>query len=211
MRNERVNRRTFAVSTIAAIMLIATMTSMSTTGNVFASDRNQVTSQVNDCANDKMPTNVGCQTIDSQIQGDRNSVDLTAQQKFPRVTSEPPVDQGFTIEGSGTTTGASFECTPPIPSNLAISIVFSAQSDGDVTGTYELRGGGSIFTGELTDGTTDGNTFTLSGVGEISICTPQVVDTEVTISGDCGNGVPFTYRDESAEGTFTGDVECTLT
>jgi hypothetical protein len=324
MRNERVNRCTLAVSTIAAIMLLATTTSMATTGNVFASDRNQVTSQFNDCANDKMPTNVGCQTIDSQIQGDKNSVDLTAQQKFPSKTTEPPppsetatliisknvecadgrecpglpepddflitvtpsngpqpdpvpgssedtsvtitpgeysIDEtgpedpdgldfvvstfsidcnsatngpilsgeekecqitniyeeeepptGFTITGSGSTTGASFECTPPVPPTVQISMQFSAQDDDTVSGTFTISAPGSLFTGEITDGTTDGNTFTLSGTlpGD-SVCIPVVVDSDVTISGDCGNDVEFTYRDESAEGTFTGNVDCTLT
>ena len=40
------------------------------------------------------------------------------------------------------------------------------------------------------------------------VATP--VDT-ITISGDCGDGVPIAYRDPNTEATFTGTVECTLT
>ena len=141
---------------------------------------------------------------------------LTSQQTFPSVTREPPTTEppsptGFTVEGTGSTTGASFVCDPTVPPTLAISIEFSAQSDGDVTGTYAISAPGfEDFTGESTDGTTDGNTFTLSGVGEPP-CLPFVDPNDVTISGDCGDDVTITYEDLSAVGTFTGDVECILT
>jgi hypothetical protein len=38
----------------------------------------------------------------------------------------------------------------------------------------------------------------------------QTVVDEITISGDCGDGVTITYRDPLSVGTFTGDVDCTL-
>jgi hypothetical protein len=47
---------------------------MATTENVFASNSNQATASTNDCGNGQMPTNIGCQNVDSQIQGDGNSV-----------------------------------------------------------------------------------------------------------------------------------------
>ena len=46
-------------------------------------DKNQATSQANACGNGKLPLNVGCQNIDSQIQGDENAVSLAAEQAFP--------------------------------------------------------------------------------------------------------------------------------
>jgi hypothetical protein len=216
MVNEKIKqpRLAIAVVTIATVMLIAATTEMAITGYVFAYNRNQASSAANDCGNGQIPTNIGCVNIDSQIQGDENSVALTSQQTFPSVTREPPSPPeptGFTITGTGATTGADFVCTPAVPPDTAISIEFSAESDGTVTGTYAISSPGfPDFTGELTDGTTDGNTFTLSGVGQPP-CTPFVDPNNVEISGDCGEGVTFTYRDESAVGTFTGDVECTLT
>ena len=94
MRNERrVSRHTLAVVTIAAIMLIATTTSMATTANVFAYTRNQATSSANACGNGEVPTNIGCQNTGSQIQGDENAVALTSQQTFPAVEEEDEVSR----------------------------------------------------------------------------------------------------------------------
>ena len=100
MRNDNVNKRALAVTTVAALMLIATMTSMATTENVVAYTRNQATSSANACGNGEVPTNVGCQNTASQIQGDENSVALTSQQTFPSTTTstEPPT----TITRQGT-------------------------------------------------------------------------------------------------------------
>ena len=53
--------------------------------------KHQATSQTNTCGNGEVPINVGCQNIDSQIQGNENVVSLTAQQTFPAsVTPSPP-------------------------------------------------------------------------------------------------------------------------
>ena len=51
-------------------------------------EKNQAVPQVNDCGNDKLPLNVGCQNIDSQIQGDENVVSLAADQVFPEIEEE---------------------------------------------------------------------------------------------------------------------------
>ena len=190
--------------------------------------KNQATTGTNACGNGQEPTNIGCQNIDSQIQGDENSVALTSQQTFPSVTREPPSPPeptGFTIEGTGeaiTGTGEeqTFTCKPGsvLPAALQrpdvpLDLLFSAQSDGTVSGTYTLTasipGPDVVVEGVFTDGTTDGNTFTLSGEGD-SLCLPIVTPNLVTISGDCGDDVTMTYEDESAAGTFTGNVECTL-
>jgi hypothetical protein len=70
-------------------MLVATA---ATPENAFAYKKNQATTQTSACGNGEIPTNVGCQNTDSQIQGDENSVALIAQQTFP-VQEELPVDE----------------------------------------------------------------------------------------------------------------------
>lgn len=45
----------------------------------------QASSQANACGNDEMPINVGCQSTDSQIQGEENAVGITAQHTFSEV------------------------------------------------------------------------------------------------------------------------------
>jgi len=69
-----------AVAAVAA-MLVASLVG---TNTVFAGgyEKNQATSQANACGNGKLPLNVGCQNIDSQIQGDENAVSVAAEQAF---------------------------------------------------------------------------------------------------------------------------------
>ena len=216
MVNERTKqpRLAIAVIAVAAVMLVAATTEMAISGYVFAYNRNQAKADFNECGNGQVPTNIGCQNIDSQIQGDENSVALTSQQTFPSITTEPtppPPPTGFTVTGSGEGNSETFECTPPVFPGLTFTLDFTAQSDGTVSGTYTMSIEPlGMTTGDLTDGTTDGNTFTLSGEG-VPFCIPVVIPNLVTISGDCGDDVTITYEDESAEGTLTGNVECTLT
>jgi hypothetical protein len=70
---------------ITAVMLLGTtaISTLTTAESVFAYRNNQATSQVSDCGNGFEPTNVGCQNTASQIQGDKNTVALSAQQTFP--------------------------------------------------------------------------------------------------------------------------------
>ena len=77
------NTKSLAVVAIAAVaaMLVASIVG---TNTVFAGgyEKNQATSQANACGNGKLPLNVGCQNIDSQIQGDENAVSVAAEQAF---------------------------------------------------------------------------------------------------------------------------------
>jgi hypothetical protein len=77
------NTKSLAVVAIAAVaaMLVASLVG---TNTVFAGgyEKNQATSQANACGNGKLPLNVGCQNIDSQVQGDENAVSLAAEQAF---------------------------------------------------------------------------------------------------------------------------------
>jgi hypothetical protein len=81
------NRNTKIVVTtvITAVMLLGAtvISTMSTTQNVFAYRNSQATAQANVCGNLLTPLNIGCQNIDSKIQGDRNAVALSAEQRFP--------------------------------------------------------------------------------------------------------------------------------
>jgi hypothetical protein len=217
MANDKIKQPRFAIvlTAIAAVMLVAATTEMAITGYVFAYSRNQATSSVNECGNGEMPTNVGCQNTDSQIQGDENSVAMTSRQTFPSVTSEPT---GFSVEGEGTGIigegeGQTITCTQTgtNPVGAILNLNFEAQSDGTVSGTYTIDSStpGLDRDGTITDGTTDGSTFSLTGEGS-SICFAEPQTGEVTISGDCGDGVEIRYEDTGASGTFTGDVDCTL-
>jgi hypothetical protein len=53
-------------------------------------EKNQAISQANACGNGELPLNVGCQNVDSQIQGDENVVALAADQFFPEIAEEEP-------------------------------------------------------------------------------------------------------------------------
>ena len=44
-------------------------------------EKNQATSQANACGNGKLPMNVFCQNIDSQVQGDENAVAASVSQQ----------------------------------------------------------------------------------------------------------------------------------
>jgi len=77
------NTKSLAVVAIAAVaaMLVASVVG---TNIVFAGgyEKNQATSQANACGNGELPLNVGCQNVDSQIQGDENAVAQAADQWF---------------------------------------------------------------------------------------------------------------------------------
>ena len=71
-----------------------------------------------------------------------------------------------------------------------------------------------VIDGHITDGTTDGNTFSLTAARERTLCGGSVTG-EVTISGGCGDDATVRYDEthglDHGSGTLTGDVECTLT
>jgi hypothetical protein len=222
MCNGRVNRRTIAVTIATIILITATTTSMATTGNALASSRNQATGAANDCGNGQIPTNIGCQNSDSQIQGDENSVAISSQHIFPSVTREPPsppTPTGFTVTGSGT--GITLTCPQGEFPGQPFSVQFSAQSDGTTTsGTYTISftdssGERVIREGVLTAGSTDGNTFSLGGIDNVSLCGDPdgglPTDVAAGVGGDCGDNVTnLLYSDFWTVLTLTGNVECML-
>jgi hypothetical protein len=108
----------------------------------------------------------------------------------------------FTIVGS--LNGAIITCEQQnLPSNMFIDA--TGGESGTVTGTVTLDEAIVVFMLPITGGTTDGNTFSLSG--EDGRCNGGAF----TVSGNCGTGVfPVSYEEDDASGTFEGDVECTL-
>jgi hypothetical protein len=125
-------------------------------------------------------------------------------------TPPPPPDVSFTVVGEGSE--GEVVCDPPAPDRETFISFSAGGEDGTVTGTYTFSDPVAPFTreGVITEGTTDGNTYTLSGEN-LSICgAPGTVVDEITISGDCGDDVTITYEDPATVATFTGDVECTV-
>jgi hypothetical protein len=81
------NTKPLAIVAVAAIAAMLVATSLVSTNDAFAGkkkyEKNQAISQANACGNGKLPLNVGCQNIASQVQGDENAVAQAAEQFFP--------------------------------------------------------------------------------------------------------------------------------
>ena len=78
------------IAMIAVIAATLVGTTAITADSAFAYERNQAISQTNACGNGELPLNIGCQNIDSQVQGDENVVALGAAQVFPEIHHEEP-------------------------------------------------------------------------------------------------------------------------
>jgi len=78
------NNKSMAIVAVAAVAAMLVVTSLIGTNAAFAGgyEKNQATSQANACGNGELPLNVGCQNVDSQIQGDENAVAQAADQWF---------------------------------------------------------------------------------------------------------------------------------
>lgn len=121
-----------ALAVITALMLLSTTATiiMSTTQNVFAEKygKNQATSQANACGNEFLSLYKGCQNIHSQVQGDKNAVALSAEQRFPNPSPPNPPD---TCE----------ECFTAFLSNTEIDLFLnelSANTLGQLTSLEQL-------------------------------------------------------------------------
>jgi hypothetical protein len=77
------------LTTITALVLIISAVTTITPEDAFAYENNQAASQTSVCGNEFIPLNIGCQSTDSEIQGDENAAALTAQQTFPEVKLPP--------------------------------------------------------------------------------------------------------------------------
>jgi hypothetical protein len=111
-----------------------------------------------------------------------------------------PPTGAFTINGEASGT---IECQGEDPASSDISIFVTGEESRTVTGSVIFVLEGGTLPIDVTGGTTDGDTFSVSGA--LGICSGAF-----TVSGDCGTGVAVSYEDSAGSGTFTGDVECTL-
>ena len=83
------NTKYMVVIAAMAVMLIGA-TALATSESAFAGghghkksyEKNQATSQANACGNGKLPYNVFCQNIGSQVQGDENAVVASGSQQI---------------------------------------------------------------------------------------------------------------------------------
>ena len=82
------NFKYIAMMAVIAATLVGTTTI--TADSAFAYEKSQAISQTNACGNGELPLNIGCQNVDSQIQGDENSVALAADQVFPSFENDEP-------------------------------------------------------------------------------------------------------------------------
>ena len=77
------NTRYLLIVAAVTVMLVSA-TALSTTDNAFAGkkkyEKSQAASQANACGNGKLPLNVFCQNLLSQIQGDGNAVNVIGVQ-----------------------------------------------------------------------------------------------------------------------------------
>jgi hypothetical protein len=83
------NFKYIGIVTVLAATLVGT--AAITADSAFATkykEKNQAVSQANACGNGELPLNVGCQNIDSQVQGEENVVSLAADQTFPSIEDD---------------------------------------------------------------------------------------------------------------------------
>ena len=71
------------IAMVAVIAATLVGTTVITADSAFAYEKSQAISQANACGNGELALNIGCQNVDSQIQGDENGVSLAAEQAFP--------------------------------------------------------------------------------------------------------------------------------
>jgi hypothetical protein len=81
------NTKYMVIIGVLAVMMIG---ALATTDSVFAYEKSQAVSQVNDCGNGELPLNVGCQNTASQIQGDGNEAALASEQAFEGESNNVP-------------------------------------------------------------------------------------------------------------------------
>jgi hypothetical protein len=78
------NSKSLAIVVVAAVAAMLVATSLVGINDAFAGkkkyEKNQATSQANACGNGELPLDVYCQNINSQIQGEENSVALSGFQ-----------------------------------------------------------------------------------------------------------------------------------
>jgi hypothetical protein len=117
--------------------------------------------------------------------------------------------QGKVIEGRGT---GQLNCpsgsSPPGDETI---FIIANKFKGSTSGSFNV-GSQETFLfkfGFITGGHISAKQFTLTGIEEEDdLCSSQV-PTTITITGQCGQGVPIQFRSSSGqEGEFVGNVAC---
>jgi hypothetical protein len=125
---------------------------------------------------------------------------------IPSGPAPPTPAVAFTIVNAALDlTGAITNCEgTTIASRMEIDV--TGDESGRVTGTVTIDEAINIFPLQITGGTTDGNTFSLSGPEGRCGGGP------FTISGDCGINVAVRYEEGDASGNYgsPAGVVCTL-
>lgn len=132
------------IATIVALLVATAAVSLANPEFVFAYEKNQATSQANDCRNGQEPEHIGCHNIDSSIQGDENIVNIIGQQSFPTRTVEPLPEETATLIVIKKVVCVPGEECPPLPA--ATEFMLSVADDngdeipveGSSTGTEVL-------------------------------------------------------------------------
>jgi hypothetical protein len=120
--------------------------SISTSYNALAYKKNQATSQANACGNDFLPTNIGCQNTDSQIQGDENTIALASQQTYPEVEREKPPKNICPIVAPNYVWDLTLnQPLPPLPEVLPAGTVLCSDDGLGIQFVDTLGGGGAII------------------------------------------------------------------
>jgi hypothetical protein len=126
---------------------------------------------------------------------------------IPSGPAPPTPAVAFTIVNAALDlTGAINNCEgTTIASSMEIDV--TGDENGRVTGTVTIHEGIIVFPLQITSGTTDGTTFSLSG--EEGRCEGGAF----TVSGDCGINVAVRYEEGDALGSYgsAAGVVCTLT
>jgi hypothetical protein len=86
--HRNMNFKYVAMVAVIAATLVGTTVIAADSAYATKYDKNQALSQANACGNGELPLNVGCQNVDSQVQGDENVVSLGAAQAFPSLEAE---------------------------------------------------------------------------------------------------------------------------
>jgi hypothetical protein len=124
---------------------------------------------------------------------------------IPSGPAPPTPAVAFTIVNTGSITGAITNCEgTTIASSMEIDV--TGDENGRVTGTVTIDEAINVFPLQITSGTTDGSTFSLSGPEG------RCAGGAFTVSGDCGINVSVRYEEGDALGNYGSapGVECTL-
>lgn len=199
-----VNPLTFAILTMSVIFITFSANPLSLQQvylqNAFAQDDESQTGIEQRLGQKNLgsgeSTNFNC--AENMITSASDSIECIPSGPTPPTPLAQPSTIGGTLDGTLTCGVAAVPATAFI-TNVAGDAV------GIVTGFFEINVlGQGTFQLAVNGGTTDGNTYSLSGASGACSGPP------FTVIGNCRSGVTVSYGEDGSSGSFTGDVTCTL-